>query len=123
MQVAKEVSSSIFGCAFFGQAIVVQIFLPARRAEKKGKKSFLSHFQCRGEPRGGDCRSVRTSRTTTTRMINLFGNNEESKRRRDALSFRDAQAGQRKAPLTFFLTRDPLDMQYGNQTKKKGKYN
>lgn len=40
--------------------------------------------------------SVRTSRTTTTRMINLFGNNDESKRRRDALSFRDAQAGQRK---------------------------
>merc|ERR1719326_287955 len=29
-------------------------------------------------------------------MINLFGNNEESKRRREALSFRDAQAGQRK---------------------------
>merc|ERR1719235_524883 len=40
--------------------------------------------------------STPVSRTTTAQMINLFGNNEESKRRRDALSLRDARAGDRK---------------------------
>jgi hypothetical protein len=35
-------------------------------------------------------------RTTTARMINLFGNNDESKKRRDSLSLRDAPAGSRK---------------------------
>merc|ERR1711871_107956 len=36
------------------------------------------------------------SRTSAISMINLFGNNEESQKRRTALSFRDAQAGDRK---------------------------
>jgi len=34
-------------------------------------------------------------RSTDVQMINLFGNNDESKARRDALSRRDAQAGDR----------------------------
>jgi len=35
-------------------------------------------------------------RTSTVTMINLFGNNEESKKRRDSLSFREARPGDRK---------------------------
>lgn len=35
-------------------------------------------------------------RTTSVRMINLFGNNDESKERRAALSFREARPGDRK---------------------------
>jgi len=42
----------------------------------------------------GTCANV--ARVTTPTMINLFGNNEESKIRRDALSYRSAQAGDRK---------------------------
>lgn len=37
-----------------------------------------------------------SSRTAPITMINLFGNNEESQKRRSALSFRDAQPGDRK---------------------------
>ena len=33
---------------------------------------------------------------SNVQMINLFGNNEESRARREALSFRDARAGDRK---------------------------
>jgi len=36
------------------------------------------------------------SRVADVHMLNLFGNNEESKARRDALSFRAAQSGDRK---------------------------
>merc|ERR1711939_449013 len=38
-------------------------------------------------------------RATPVTMINLFGNNEESKKRRDALSDRYAKAGDRKVTL------------------------
>merc|ERR1719387_702373 len=48
---------------------------------------------------GARAASTRAHRTTTPQMINLFGNNDESKRRREALSFRDARAGDRK--ITF----------------------
>jgi hypothetical protein len=34
--------------------------------------------------------------TSNVQMINLFGNNEESQKRREALSFRDARPGDRK---------------------------
>lgn len=37
-----------------------------------------------------------SSRTTSVTMINLFGNNEESQKRRDSLSFRSARPGDRK---------------------------
>lgn len=45
-------------------------------------------------PASRQCASVRSA--GTPQMINLFGNNEESKERRDALSLRDARAGDRK---------------------------
>lgn len=37
-----------------------------------------------------------SARTTSPTMINLFGNNEESQKRREALSFRSARPGDRK---------------------------
>merc|ERR1719353_2821842 len=40
--------------------------------------------------------AVSQSRVAEVHMLNLFGNNEESKARRDALSFRQARAGDRK---------------------------
>jgi hypothetical protein len=47
-------------------------------------------------PRQASCMGAPASRTSPITMINLFGNNEESQKRRSALSFRSAQPGDRK---------------------------
>jgi len=63
-------------------ALVVALIVPTTAA-----------FGLGVSPSQRQCASLRTA---SPQMINLFGNNDESNTRRNALSLRDAQAGDRK---------------------------